>query len=98
MKMCLRVLKESIKSRFDSYSRQEQGIDHIPYCLSFCPTTFLEIAVYNESVILYQYVMFHFVEHGLKKTHLRGQLQSYFHTLSDTVTRRVKHVISRWTL
>ena len=34
MKMCLRVLKESIKSRFDSYSRQEQSIDHIPYYLS----------------------------------------------------------------
>ena len=34
MEMCLRVLKESIKSRFDSYSRQEQCIDHIPYYLS----------------------------------------------------------------
>ena len=34
MKMCLRVLKESNKSRFDSYSRQEQCIDHIPYYLS----------------------------------------------------------------
>ena len=34
MKMCLRVLKESNKSRFDSYSRQELCIDHIPYCLS----------------------------------------------------------------
>ena len=33
MKMCLRVLKESNKSRFDSYSRQEQCIDHIPYYL-----------------------------------------------------------------
>ena len=31
MEMCLRVLKESNKSRFDSYSRQEQCIDHIPY-------------------------------------------------------------------
>ena len=53
MKMCLRVLKESNKSRFDSYSRQEQCIDHIPYYLSglsrvhFFPTTFLEIAVYK---------------------------------------------------
>ena len=51
MEMCLRVLKESNKSRFDSYSRQEQCIDHIPYYLSglsrahFFPTTFLEIAV-----------------------------------------------------
>ena len=34
MEMCLRVLKESNKSRFDSYSRQEQCIDHIPYYLS----------------------------------------------------------------
>ena len=32
--ICLRVLKESNKCRFDSYSRQEQCIDHIPYCLS----------------------------------------------------------------
>ena len=30
MEMCFRVLKESNKSRFDSYSRQEQCIDHIP--------------------------------------------------------------------
>ena len=34
MEICLRVLKESNKSRFDSYSRQEQCIDHIPYYLS----------------------------------------------------------------
>ena len=51
MEMCLRVLKESNRSRFDSYSRQEQCIDHIPYYLSglsraLFPTTFLEIAVY----------------------------------------------------
>ena len=51
MQMCLRVLKESNKSRFDSYSRQEPCTDHIPYYLSglsrahFFPTTFLEIAV-----------------------------------------------------
>ena len=53
MDICLRVLKESNKSRFDSYSRREQCIDHIPYCHSglsrahFFPTTFLEIAVYS---------------------------------------------------
>ena len=53
MGMSLRVLKESNKSRFDSYSRQEQSIDHIPCYLSglsrahFFSTTFLEIAVYN---------------------------------------------------
>ena len=34
MEMCLRVLTESDKSRFDSYSRQEQCIDHIPHYLS----------------------------------------------------------------
>ena len=34
MKMCLRVVTESNKSRFASYSRQEQCIDHIPYYLS----------------------------------------------------------------
>ena len=32
--ICLRVLKESSKSMFDSYSRQEPCIDHIPYFLS----------------------------------------------------------------
>ena len=32
--MCLRVLKESNESRFDSYSRQKQRIDHIPQYLS----------------------------------------------------------------
>ena len=51
MEMCLRLLKESNKSRFDSYSRQEQSIDHIPCYLSglsrahFFLTTFLKIAV-----------------------------------------------------
>ena len=51
--ICLRVLKESNKSRFDSRSRLEQCIDHIPYYLPglsralFFPTTFLEIAVYT---------------------------------------------------
>ena len=34
LEMCLRVLKESNKSRFDSYTRQEQCIDHIPHYLS----------------------------------------------------------------
>ena len=51
MDICLLVLKKSNKSRLDSYCRQEQCIDHIPYCHSglsrahFFPTTFLEIAV-----------------------------------------------------
>ena len=34
MEMCLRVLKESNKRRIDSYIRQEQCIDYIPYHLS----------------------------------------------------------------
>ena len=34
MDVCLRVLKESNKSRFDSSVGQEQCIDHIPYYLS----------------------------------------------------------------
>ena len=34
MDMCLRVLKESTTNKFDSYNRQEQCIDHIPYYLS----------------------------------------------------------------
>ena len=55
IKMCSRVLTESNKSRLDSYSRQEQCIDHIPYYLTglsrahFFPTTFLEIAVYTQT-------------------------------------------------
>ena len=34
VEMCLRMLKESNKSRFDRYSRQKQCIKHIPYYLS----------------------------------------------------------------
>ena len=34
VEMCLRVLKERNKSRFDRYSRQKQCIDNIPYYLS----------------------------------------------------------------
>ena len=52
MAVCLRVLKESNKSRFDSYSVRN-GVLIIPYYLSglsraVFPTTFLEIAVYKE--------------------------------------------------
>ena len=45
-------LKESNKSRFDSYSVKKQYIDHIPFYLSgifactVFPTTFLKTAVY----------------------------------------------------
>ena len=34
MDVCLRVLKESNDSRFNSYSVREQRIDHIPFYLS----------------------------------------------------------------
>ena len=34
MKMCLQVLMESNKSKFDRYSRQKPCIDQIPYYLS----------------------------------------------------------------
>ena len=34
MDICWQVLMESNKSRFNSYSRSEQCIDHIPYYLS----------------------------------------------------------------
>ena len=55
--MCLRVLTERNKSRFDSYSRQEQCIDHIPYYPSglsraHFSDTFLEIAVVTTGWIL----------------------------------------------
>ena len=50
--LCLRLLKESNQSRFDSYSRWEQSINHIPYYLSgllrslFLTTFFLEITLH----------------------------------------------------
>ena len=53
MEMCLQVLKESNKSRFDSYSRQQQLVYRsypiLPFGIVACtlfPTTFLKIAVY----------------------------------------------------
>ena len=51
--ICLWVLKESNKSRFDSFSHYEQCIDHItiiPFGIVACrflPTTFLETAVFK---------------------------------------------------
>ena len=38
MDICLWVLKESNKSRFDSYSVNNKCIDHIPYYLSVSPS------------------------------------------------------------
>ena len=52
MDICLRVLKENNKRRFDSYSVRNSVliISHITFrdCrVHFFPTTFLEIAVYE---------------------------------------------------
>ena len=56
VEMCLRVLKESNKSRFDRYSRQKQYWSYpilIPfgYRVQIFPTTVLEIAVYIHTYI-----------------------------------------------
>ena len=56
MDICLRVLKESNKSRFDSYSVRNSVllISHIAFrdCrLHIFPTTFLEIAVHKKTSI-----------------------------------------------
>ena len=57
--LCLRMWKQSNKSRFDSYSRQEQCIDHIPYYLfsraHFFPTTFSNSCIrpFNRPLVLY---------------------------------------------
>ena len=34
MDVCFQALKESNKSRFDSFESQEKYVDHIPYYLS----------------------------------------------------------------
>ena len=53
MDKCLRMLKESSKSRFDSYSVRNSVliISHSTFrdCrVHIFPTTFLEIAIYND--------------------------------------------------
>ena len=54
MDVCLRVLKESNKSRFDGYSVKNSVliISHVTFrdivACTFFPTTFLEIAVYKK--------------------------------------------------
>ena len=64
MDICLGLLKESSKSKFDSYSRQEQCIDHIPYYLlglsrtHFFGKPVLEIAVYVTGQIWFQFGIF----------------------------------------
>ena len=49
MDVCLRVLKQSNKSRFDSYSRQEQCVGHIPYYLVACTQTICQAKYFPES-------------------------------------------------
>ena len=49
MDICLRVLKESNKSKFESYSVRNSELI-VPFGIVACtffPTTFLEIAVYQ---------------------------------------------------
>ena len=59
MDVCLRVPTQSNKSRFDTYSRQEQCIDHIPYYLfsraHFFPTTFSNSCLrpFDRPLVLY---------------------------------------------
>ena len=60
MVICLRVIKESNKSRFDSYS-QEKCIDHIPYYFSELSRAnfsdnLLEIAVSTVSEYSFRYI------------------------------------------
>ena len=50
--ICLRILKERNKSRFDSFSRYKQCIDHIPYYLSgLSPTHFFWKPFYKQLYI-----------------------------------------------
>ena len=56
MVVCLRVLKESNKSRFDSYSVRNSVLIISPLTFRDCrvhifPTTFLEIAVYQTRIL-----------------------------------------------
>ena len=53
MKMCLPVLTEHNKSGFDSYSRQEQCISHIPYYLSGVSHAHFSDNLSRNSCILY---------------------------------------------
>ena len=65
MDVCLRVLKEYNKSRFDSYSRQEQCIDHIPYHFSgLSRAHFSDNLSRNSCIIQWIVVSIHFEEHN----------------------------------
>ena len=75
MDVCLRVLKESNKRIFDSYSaRNRQCIDHIKYysfgiiASTFLPTAFLEIAVY---AVLSECLFWHSKRTGLVRDSTR---------------------------
>ena len=63
MDVCLPVLKESNKSRFDSYSVRNSVliISHITFrdrrVHFFFPTTFLEIAVYLNDTTNYKWLL-----------------------------------------
>ena len=77
--MCLRVLKESNKSRFDRYSCEKQCIDHISYILPFgivastCfrqrPITFLAIAVFLDTKIVRSCSTLNTAEYQVPQSH-----------------------------
>ena len=74
MDVCLRVLKESNKSRFDSYSVRKSAliISHITFRVVACTvfsTTFLEIAVYA-----YSCRICHLLSHVLPENSTPGKL------------------------
>ena len=59
MDICLRVLKESNKSRFDGYRVRNSVLIMLPFGIVACtffPTTFLEIVVYEN---LYKPIFYH---------------------------------------
>ena len=58
VEMCLRVLKESNKSRFDRYSRQKQSIDHIPYYLSGLSRAHFSDNLSQNSCMWYKAIVF----------------------------------------
>ena len=59
VEMCLWVLKESNKRRFDRYSRQKQCIDHIPYYLSVLSCGHFSDNLSRNSCIVYIFVAAH---------------------------------------
>ena len=88
--ICLRMLKESDKSRFDSYSvrNSELIVSHtiLPFGIVACtffPTTVLEVAIYQSSLN---------VERGLKKDHvLDAFAQGLLHNQKENNAQRTNN-------